>query len=107
MTIEELIAEGQILQTSKLKSAKDNTMYHTWTNNCMTYIYGVETLRLNEQVKRNINRFPEDIMFQLTKNEFELLKSQIAISKSVESQKDNVLISQIVTSKPEVSKLLK
>ena len=63
-------------------------------------LYGVTTGRLNEQVKRNINRFPEDFMFQLTKGEHELLKSQIAISKSVESQHDNILISQIATSKP-------
>jgi hypothetical protein len=32
-------------------------------------IYGVETRRLNEQVKRNADRFPEDFMFQLTKEE--------------------------------------
>ena len=32
-------------------------------------LYGVETKRLNEQVKRNIKRFPEDFMFQLTKDE--------------------------------------
>ena len=63
-------------------------------------LYGVTTGRLNEQVKRNINRFPEDFMFQLTKDELELLKSQIAISKSVENQHDNVLISQIAISKP-------
>ena len=43
-------------------------------------LYGVETRRLNEQVKRNIERFPEDFMFQLTSNEFDNLKSQIAIS---------------------------
>ena len=36
MTIDDLISEGQKLQTSKLKSAKDNTRYHTWTNNCET-----------------------------------------------------------------------
>ena len=39
-------------------------------------LYGVETRRLNEQVKRNIERFPEDFMFQLTPNEFDNLKSQ-------------------------------
>ena len=39
-------------------------------------LYGVETKRLNEQVKRNIKRFPEDFMFQLTKDE--CLRSQIA-----------------------------
>lgn len=32
-------------------------------------IYGVETRRLNEQVKRNLERFPEDFMFQLTREE--------------------------------------
>ncbi len=32
-------------------------------------LYGVETKRLNEQVKRNVNRFPSDFMFQLTKEE--------------------------------------
>ena len=39
-------------------------------------LYGVETKRLNEQVKRNIKRFPEDFMFQLTREE--CLRSQIA-----------------------------
>ena len=39
-------------------------------------LYGVETKRLNEHVKRNIKRFPEDFMFQLTKDE--CLRSQIA-----------------------------
>ena len=43
-------------------------------------LYVVETRRLVEQVKRNIDRFPEDFMFQLTKDEFANLKSQFAIS---------------------------
>jgi hypothetical protein len=43
-------------------------------------LYCVETRRLNEQVKRNIERFPPDFMFQLTTSEFENLKSQIATS---------------------------
>lgn len=43
-------------------------------------IYGYEVKRLNEQVKRNINRFPEDFMFQLTETELENLKSQFATS---------------------------
>jgi len=45
-------------------------------------LYGVATNRLNEQVKRNINRFPSDFMFQLDKAEFSNLKSQIATSSS-------------------------
>ena len=192
MTIEELISEGQKLQTSKLKSAKDNTRYHTWTNNCMTYLeqikfsqqrrnlfltyalnhkfepmigmllsirdngkenrepvansdqskdvitisdnqqlavanrdhksvdiksmirtirgqqvmldfelamlYGVETKVLNQAVKRNINRFPDDFMFQLTKDELESLRSQIVTSNSLENHQDINWKSQIVTS---------
>ncbi len=43
-------------------------------------IYGVSTSRLNEQVKRNEERFPNDFMFQLTKEEWDNLKSQNAIS---------------------------
>ena len=46
-------------------------------------IYGVTTKRFNEQVKRNIKRFPEDFMFQLTAEEFENLRSQIATSSSI------------------------
>ena len=45
-------------------------------------LYQVETRRINEQVKRNIERFPNDFMFQLTKDEFENLMSQNAISSS-------------------------
>jgi hypothetical protein len=43
-------------------------------------LYGVPTKRLNEQVKRNSDRFSEDFMFQLNKDEFAILKSQIATS---------------------------
>lgn len=43
-------------------------------------LYQVETRRLNEQVKRNIDRFPEDFMFQLTEPEWKNLKSQNATS---------------------------
>jgi len=45
-------------------------------------MYRVETKRLNEQVKRNINRFSKDFMFVLSVKEFEILKSQNAIEKS-------------------------
>jgi hypothetical protein len=44
-------------------------------------LYGVTTSRLNEQVTRNRQRFPEDFMFRLTKKEAESLRSQFAISK--------------------------
>ena len=43
-------------------------------------LYQVETKRLNEQVKRNADRFPEDFMFRLSNEEWESLRSQIATS---------------------------
>lgn len=45
-------------------------------------LYEVPTFRLNEAVKRKIARFPSNFMFQLTKDEYEFLTSQFAISKS-------------------------
>ena len=44
-------------------------------------MYGVETRTLNQAVKRNMKRFPEDFMFQVTEEELEILKSQIVILK--------------------------
>lgn len=55
-------------------------------------VYGYEVKRLNEQVKRNISRFPEDFLFQLTQDEYDFVKSQI-----VTSSQEN-LKSQIATS---------
>jgi len=51
-------------------------------DSALAELYGVETRRLNEQVRRNIEKFPEDFMFQLTSDEFQNLKSQIATSSS-------------------------
>ncbi len=45
-------------------------------------LYGVETKALKQAVRRNIKRFPVDFMFELTKKEFEILRSQIVTSKS-------------------------
>lgn len=45
-------------------------------------LYGVTTKRLNEQVKRNATRFPEDFLFQLTAEEAAVLRSQFATSKT-------------------------
>jgi hypothetical protein len=45
-------------------------------------LYGVETKRLVEQVKRNLERFPRDFMFQLSKDEAAALRSQIATSNA-------------------------
>jgi len=54
--------------------------YKVMLDRDLAQLYGVETRRLNEQVKRNIKRFPESFMFQLTKKEAENWMSQIAIS---------------------------
>ncbi len=62
-------------------------------------LYGVQTKRLNEQVKRNIERFPEDFMFQLTKGEWVILQSQIAATKYTENEDISTLRSQIATTK--------
>lgn len=55
---------------------------HVMIDRDLAELYGVETRRLNEQVRRNIERFPENFMFQLTKEEMLLVaprsKSQIA-----------------------------
>ena len=45
-------------------------------------LYGVEVKRLNEATKRNIERFPSDFMFQLTQDEWDILRSQIATANS-------------------------
>jgi len=45
-------------------------------------LYGVTTKRLNEQVMRNLGRFPSDFMFQLTNQEVAILRSQFATSRS-------------------------
>ena len=74
-------------------------------------LYGVETKRITEAVKRNIERFPEAFRFQLTKEEYDFLKSQIVTSKNenaplrsqiatLKTEKD-VLRSQFATSKKE------
>lgn len=46
----------------------------------LAVLYGYEVRAMNQQVKRNIGRFPADFMFQLTKEEVELVKSQIVTS---------------------------
>jgi len=70
-----LLTDGQIV----------NKIYHIRGQKVMldrdlAEMYGVETRRLNEQVKRNEKRFPIDFMFQLTELEFENLMSQFATS---------------------------
>lgn len=53
-------------------------------------VYDVEIRRLNEQVKRNVERFPKSFKFQLTEEEFENLRPQIAISSSTEPLRSQI-----------------
>ena len=70
----------------------------------LAMLYGEKTKRLNEQVKRNINRFPDDFMFQLEKKEWNLLRSQITSPESIEYEYVTLLRSQIATAK-DISKI--
>lgn len=76
--------ENEILLSEELIS---NKIYFIRNQKVMldrdlALLYGIETKRLKEQVKRNISRFPEDFMFELTKEEFENWRSQFATSNS-------------------------
>jgi hypothetical protein len=61
----------------------------------LSELYGVETKALNQAVKRNLRRFPDDFMFQLTRSEWDVLKNEITQSgEKIEKR------SQIVTAVP-------
>ena len=55
----------------------------------LAVLYGVETKRLKERVRRNISRFPEDFMFELTPDEYDSLRTQFATLKRGQHSKYN------------------
>lgn len=57
----------------------------------LAQLYGIETKRLKEQVKRNLSRFPDDFMFELTELEHDTLRSQIATLKKGRGQHQKYL----------------
>ena len=65
----------------------------------LAMLYGVKTKALNQSVKRNIKRFPDDFMFQLTKEEWVILRSQIVTTRQYENKELAFLQSQFVTAK--------
>ena len=73
--LETLVAEQKILHRIYIMRGQK-----VMIDEDLAEMYKVETRRLNEQVKRNINRFPTDFMFTLTAKEYENLKSQNATS---------------------------
>jgi len=73
----EIVAEERILQFILLIRGEKVIL-----DSDLARLYGVETRQLNQQVRRNFDKFPADFMFQLTKEEFSNLKSQIVTSSS-------------------------
>jgi len=75
-------SSGQIAVTEALILSKIYEIrgHKVMLDEDLATLYDVPTKRLNEQVKRNTDRFPKDFMFQLSKKEFEILKSQNATS---------------------------
>lgn len=61
--------------------------YQVMLDSDLAELYGAETKVLNQSVRRNLKRFPDDFMFQLTKDEYEALKSQIVTSKAGRGRK--------------------
>ncbi len=74
-------------------------------------LYGVETRVLNQAIKRNEDRFPEDFMFQLTEKEFEKLKSQVGkgnwggrrIAPNVFTEHGVLMLSSVLNSKKAIA----
>lgn len=113
MTIEELIAEGQKLQASKMKSAKDNTRYYTWTNNCMTHL---EQIKFSQQ-RRNLfltyalNHKFEPMMGMLLSirdNEKEKIEpvTKSNLPKEVVTNCDNLVVDEETFSQSDIEKMI-
>jgi hypothetical protein len=67
--VESIVTKILLVRSEKVLLDKD-----------LAELYGVETKRLKRAVRRNINRFPKDFMFQLTEKEFDNLRSQFGTS---------------------------
>ena len=100
--------KSEIVTRSKLATPLDSptqieSLIHTIRNQQvmldrdLALLYGVETRRLNEQVRRNIERFPKDFMFQLSPIEFRDLRSHVTPAINAENQKSMDMSSQIAT----------
>lgn len=67
--VEKIVSKIYLIRNTKVMLDKD-----------LAEFYGVETKVLKQAVRRNIKRFPGDFMFELTKEEFKILRSQIVTS---------------------------
>lgn len=77
MAVAKLLPMGRVAQTIFVLRGRRVIL-----DSDLAALYGVSVSRFNEQVKRNVARFPVDFAFQLTRDEHEALRSQIAISKT-------------------------
>ena len=75
--MDKLIVQGEI--SSRILTLRGRQVM---LDRDLAELYQVETRRLNEQVKRNLDRFPDDFMFQINDVEYQNLKSQFATSSS-------------------------
>ena len=75
--------------TSEIEVIKHRIYEVRMLDRDLAELYGVETRALNQAVKRNIDRFPDDFLFRLNKNEWTFLKSQIVISNTDATTADN------------------
>ena len=82
MSQELIISEEFIM--SKIMLIRDQKVM---IDSDLARLYGVETKQLKRQVRRNFDRFPDDFMFELTKSEFEILRSQFGTIKQGEHSK--------------------
>lgn len=82
------------IKNSNIEAIKDRILeirgQRVMLDRDLAELYGVETKRLNEAVKRNINRFPEDFMFVLTEEEWLRLRSQIATSNNKKAIRNGI-----------------
>ena len=112
----QLIAYSQLeIANCDIKNINIESLIHTirgqrvMLDSDLAMLYGVETRALNQAVKRNLRRFPDDFMFQFTKEEWDSLRSQIVTLEDLKSQnvisnfsdnlQEGVLTSQIATLK--------
>ena len=77
MSAEELIIPEEIISNKIYFVRNEKVML----DRDLAELYGVETRTFNQAVKRNVNRFPEDFMFQLSEKEWNYLRSQIVTLK--------------------------
>ena len=89
------ISGGNMIENEKNKQSIKNLIYEirgqkVMLDSDLANLYGVETKRLNENMRRNYKRFPPEFTFQLTDEEWKNLRSQIATFSNIRKYKPYV-----------------